>query len=676
MIKIFRYFSIQFTFFLVLGILLGFYINFNPTQFSYVLLVCLVILFIANYLTSKILKPTFYFNLLVYLVVFFLGIFLITIQTDNSKNNHYSNFLADTNKATIKIDKILKTGNYYYKYEAKVKNLNTNITKGRILVNIKKDSLKKDINVDDELFVNTDFNELLDPKNPYSFNYKAYLKKQNILHQITIDSTDYFLLKSHHKTLKGVAHQIRKKVNIALINNHFKDDELAIINAILLGQRQDISEDLRDSYASAGAIHILAISGLHIGIILLILNSILKPLERISNGKLIKTILIVIFLWTFGIIAGLSASVVRAVTMFTAVAIGMHLKRPANIFNTLFSSIFVLLLFNPFYLFDVGFQLSYLAVFSIVIFQPQFYSLWKPKLKLVDYFWKLFTVSLAAQIGVLPISFYYFHQFPSLFFISNLVIIPFLGLILMLGILVIILSVSNLLPTFLMQLYSYIIYTMNAFITWISNQESFLIKNISFSSYKMIATYLIIMLLIYFLIDKNYKKLKYILVGIIVLQLVYLFEKHQLETTSEFIVFQKSRNTILGNRNGREVTFYHDLDTLNFKNNKIIQNYIVGSAIENIKQKPIMNMIFFRNDKILVVDSLGVYNLKNSTPQLLILTQSPKINMQRLLDSIHPKIIIADGSNYKSYINLWQQTCVKNKTPFYATAQKGAFILK
>src|SRR5690606_19444616 len=105
----------------------------------------------------------------------------------------------------------------------------------------------------------------------------------------------------------------------------------------------------------------------HIGIILLILSSALKPIEAIKHGKFIKTILLIFILWGFAIIAGLSASVTRAVTMFSVVAIAMNLKRPTSIHNTLSISMFVLLLIKPMFLFDVGFQLSYLAVFSIVI---------------------------------------------------------------------------------------------------------------------------------------------------------------------------------------------------------------------------------------------------------------------------------------------------------------------
>ena len=142
--------------------------------------------------------------------------------------------------------------------------------------------------------------------------------------------------------------------------------------------------------------HILAVSGLHVGIVLMLLNLLFKPIEYIKHGKAIKVMIILLILWGFAIVAGLSASVTRAVTMFSVVAIAMHLNRPTNIYNTLAISIFILLSFKPMFLFDVGFQLSYVAVLAIVTIQPLLNKLWKPKWKAFDFLWNIFTVTIAA----------------------------------------------------------------------------------------------------------------------------------------------------------------------------------------------------------------------------------------------------------------------------------------
>ena len=164
-------------------------------------------------------------------------------------------------------------------------------------------------------------------------------------------------------------------------------------------------------------------------------------------------------------------------------------NRPTEVRNSLIISLFFLLLSNPLYLFDIGFQLSYTAVFSIVWLQPVFHGFWIPKSKLMRYFWNLLTVSLAAQLGLLPLTLFYFHQFPSLFFVSSLIIIPFLGVILGLGFLIIILALFHILPEFLADIYELILRTMNNFVAFISFQDGFVLRNITMSIYLLFSCY-------------------------------------------------------------------------------------------------------------------------------------------------------------------------------------------
>ena len=255
---------------------------------------------------------------------------------------------------------------------------------------------------------------------------------------------------------------------------------MGIIQALLLGQRNSISTETYDNYKDAGAVHILAVSGLHIGILLLLLQFLFRPLEILPKGRTIKLVVIVLLLWCFAFLAGLSASVVRAVTMFSFVAYALYLNRPSNTFNILaLSMFFILLLFNPMLLFQVGFQMSYAAVFSIVWIYPMLQRFWTPKNSVLQKIWQLLSVSIAAQLGVLPISLFYFHQFPGLFFISNLLIVPFLGLLLGMGILVMVLALLDILPDFLVLWYNRIISLMNSVVEWVAQQEAFIFKNIS-----------------------------------------------------------------------------------------------------------------------------------------------------------------------------------------------------
>ena len=608
-----KFVPVQFTFFLVVGILIGSYYNFQPIQLATIIGFLIPVLAFVYFYANKQFQPSLTFTWVVFIIFFFIGVGSVTYKNQLNIKDHYSKSLEfNINKPALisfKILKILKPNKYYNKYEVVVDQLNSKKTTGKVLVNIQSESIENKLEVDDNLVVKTQFSTIKEPLNPYVFNYKRYLQNQQIHHQIQIKNQQFLVLKNKNETVKGIASRIRFKINESLKNNGFKNDELAVINALLLGQRNFISSDLLKSYAGAGAIHILAVSGLHIGIILLLLTFLFKPLHYFKNGKLSATLLVILILWLYAIVAGLSASVVRAVTMFTALTIGMQLIKRSNVYNTLVISMFFLLLFNPFYLFEIGFQLSYLAVFAIVWIQPKLYSLWKPKFWLPNKIWQLFTVSIAAQLGVLPLSLFYFHQFPGLFFLSNLIIIPFLGFILTIGIIVIALAIFEILPQFLSDLYMYIIQQMNIFVEWISNQESFIIQNISFSLILMLASYVLIFIIIKWIEKKVFYRFVWVLISLILTQSIFIFEKHKLQSTSEFVVFNKSKTSIIGTRIGANLTV-NSLDSVN-REDYLIKAYLIGSGVgEEFQITKNKNLYKFKDETILVVDSLGIYKFE------------------------------------------------------------------
>ena len=386
--------------------------------------------------------------------------------------------------------------------------------------------------------------------NPHQFHYQNYLARRGIYQQVYLNKEDFFQLTPNASFLGWIA-GFRKLIQESLRTEGFEKEEFAVINALLLGQRKEVSKELLSDYADAGAIHILAISGLHVGILLWMLSVLLKPLEFWKHGKLWKLVSILFVLWFFALLAGMSASVVRAVTMFTAVAIGQSLRRKNSVVHSLVFSMFVLLLFKPMFLFDVGFQLSYLAIYGIVTLQPKNFLLWKPKWKLMGRFWQLTSVSLATQLSVLPLSLYYFHQFSGLFLVSNLIIVQFLGIILMVGIIIIVLSFCAVLPEFLVLLYGGIISWMNQVVRFVANQESFLFSEISFSYGMMLASYVALVFGYQFFSKRSAKRLVFLITSILLLQLVLGVEKHQAESKSEFVVFNQRKASVYGIRKQR-----------------------------------------------------------------------------------------------------------------------------
>jgi len=670
-----KYIPLQLTLFLILGIITGFYLNLTILVVIISLVSLLSILGIIYLLVGKINISSIYFSIASFLTFYFVGIAAITLNNDLNQKEHYTYFLSEENpnQTLIKVKTILKANAFYDKYEALVLKIGKQETRGKILLNIRKDSIHNILNVDDKLIVKSNFELINDPKNPYQFDYKRYLEKQNIHRQITISKKEFFMIENEKTSFRGIAHKFRKRINESLIKEGFGGDELAIINALLLGQRQEMSKEILENYSKAGAIHILAVSGLHVGIILVIITIFLTPLNYLKHGKNLKLIIILILLWIFAFIAGMSASVVRAVTMFTALSIGLAFDRKNSLYKNLIISVFFLLLFNPYYLFNVGFQLSYLAVFFIVWLQPIISGIWKPTFKPLNYFWQLFTVSIAAQIGVLPLSLYYFHQFPGLFFIANLLIIPVLGVILGLGITIIMLSLIRLLPLVLTNFYQKLIDTMNQLIAWIANQESFLFKDISFSLVMMLSIYLFIIISFRWIENKTVNKFKFMLVAVIFIQTIVIFEAYRSASYNELIIFNKSKASMIANKEKLMFTIMSNNKLL--INNSIFKNYLVGSGVSKVQiGDSLRNVHEIGDQKLLIVDSLGVYKVNNFIPDMVLLSHSPKINLERFIAEVNPNLIIADASNYKRYIDLWAKTCLRKDIKFYSTTKEGAFI--
>ncbi|GAA4238183.1 ComEC/Rec2 family competence protein [Postechiella marina] len=676
--KLINFTLIKLTLFLVIGITIGYLFSIpNITSFL-ITSVLLIALSICFFIAKKQFSKNIWFGIISYLLLISIGILSVNCHNQKRFTYHYSNNLTPNkdslNTITFKIRTLLKPNNYYNKYIVNVLKIDNKRASGKLLLNIKKDSLFNTLDTDDIFTAKTTLKSIYPPLNPGQFNYKKYLREKYIYDQITTTNTSLLKLNAKHTTLFGIANNIRKYINKKLKPYNFKPDEIAIINALLLGQRQDVSEDIYNNYTNAGAIHILAISGLHIGILLMLLNIIFKPIEQFKNGRLIKTILIVIILWSFALIAGLSASVTRAVTMFSIVSIGMNLKRPTNIFNTLALSMLVLLLIKPLFLLDVGFQLSYMAVFAIVIIDPLLYKLWQPKNKILNFYWHTLTVTTSAQLGLLPLSLYYFHQIPSLFFISNLVIIPLLGLLLGLGIIVIALASINSLPQFLASTFGWLIGLMNTFIEWVAHQNTFLIKNISFNLLYILSAYILLAGIINFWTNKSIKSLKFALLGIIFLQSTIIYTNYN-KPKNQLIIFHKNRFSLIGNISKNKIYLANDFDSITQSKSRTATNFIVKNHIKNHKKDSLKHLYLLNKKKLLIIDSLSSYNVKSFTPDYILLRQSPKVNLNRLIDSIKPKHIIADGSNYKSYLTRWEAVCKKRKIPFHPTGKKGAFII-
>ena len=667
---------IKLTFFLIVGILLGFYIEISPI---YLIGggVVLLLLFIISFLQAKRkFLPNSIFGILVYAIFTVLGYFTTFIHIPENKPNHYINYLEIISEdssplITAEVVEQLKPSIYQDRYIVKVVNFNSQNVEGKLLLNISKENLSKQLKIGERIAVSGKFEDIQEKLNPYQFDYSRYMKNLGVIKQLNISSNKFQILENSSNSLRSFAGCLRNRIIVKLKQQDFEKDEMAVIQALLLGQRQELSKEIQANYASAGVIHILAVSGLHVGIILFMLNWLLKFLNRWKYGVVIKTLFLLALLWSFALLAGLSPSVVRAVSMFSFVAIGLQLKRRTSVLNTLFVSLLILLLINPYYIFQVGFQLSYSAVFSIVIFQPYIASLFRTKNKISGYLWKIASVTIAAQIGVLPLSLFYFHQFPGLFILSNILILPFMGALLAMGFILIFMILIGLNPVLVSQFYGWCISLLNNFVNYIASLDVFVLKNIPFSLALCVGFYLLLIAVSFLLKKLSFRNVAFVLMSVLTIQLVFIYEKGE-NSTEEFIVFHKSRSTEVGLYDGEKFNYFtSNIQTIP----SIINDYKIGKNIEGTKPSVLKNIYRFKEKDILLIDSLGFYSISNYSPKIILLTNSPKINLARLIIDLNPEIIVADGSNYKTMIARWKKTAHNKKIPFHITGEKGAFII-
>jgi competence protein ComEC len=673
--KILHFPLTKITFGFVLGIVLFPYLKTNPSILFISLLTIFVFLVFSFFINKRNLLLSSVFGFTVFIFSIFLGINSASIHKQSFYDNHYTKKLHNQESefnGKIIITEKLKSTKKNYRFIAKIISVNKKKAFGKIIVNISKTNNNNSISIGSLLSIQAKYYKNKKPFNPNQFDYGKYLENQEIYAQLYC-KPDNILAIGREKTIWTAFANHRENLINNLKETTLTKNSLTVLSALLLGQKQDISPELLKEYQYAGAVHILAVSGLHVGILMYFILFLLKPVGNSKNGKTIKLVIIILSLWAFATLTGLSPSVVRSVTMFSFLAIGTNLKRTVNIYHTLLVSMFVILLVNPSFIYEVGFQLSYLAVFFIVWLQPLLKKFWSPKNKILSYFWDILTVSTAAQIGTMPLTLYYFHQFPGLFFLTNLVVLPLLGIIMAVGVIVLLLSTVGYSPNLIIFLLDFLLQQMNNFIHLIATFENFVLKNISFSKEMLFVCYLVILFVTLWIIKPNFKRIAMASFSIILFQLVLIHQKRTIYRTSEGIVFNINKTSLLSERIADTVSIYaNDSIATNINENTVFQSYIVGNFSTLKARRPIKNLLFINNQKIVVIDSTAIYN-PTLSPDIVILIQSPKLNMERLLQTYNPKVVIADGSNYKTYAKLWEATCRKQKIPFHNTHEKGFY---
>lgn len=677
-----------------LGIIISKYLLLGPTL--YVSIVFLLVFFTIIIFYNKFITYSrrYWSGLVINLLFLLFG-----IQYAQTYNSIHNNFLSSEfeNKSNIFMVEVVDDVEIK---QNSVKTIVENIAvltdsgsisvQGRMLVYIRKDSLSSLLKFGDRLIIRTTAQMPDESMNPYAFNYRKYLNNQGIHHRAWVNENSWIFVSSDNgQKVKAFSIKLRNKVLQILKKQLGDNDEYRVASAIVCGYRAELDADLRQTFANAGAMHVMCVSGLHVGILFVILGKIFSFIgKRKLWARILKVFLILSFIWLYALMTGFSASVLRASAMFSFVAMGGLFERKIPIYNSLAASAFVLLLINPGFLSHVGFQLSYLAVIGIVSIFPIIKNHIPIRGKYLSKITDLVAVSIAAQIATAPISLYYFNQFPNYFLLTNLVAVPLAGFIIYATIPALAFSNVSYLGDFFAYVLGLLMKILNYSVDFIDKIPGSVSTFVYVSFFQMLLLYLLCFILVQFYLNRNSKLIMPIFVVLM------------------FFVGSSSIKAIK-NLNHAEVVIPHGVDdALVFVYDNELKvfssewtdelkasfkmgfsKYIAIHDIKKLsyitKDKEYTDNTFsflypvfqLKETKGLIISSKLNF-VERETPlksDIVIFENNPFLKVDQLKQNLISSEFVFSNSNKPRTINAWKQIFSKEQIPYHNIKESGYF---
>jgi len=607
----------------------------------------------------------------------------------NQSTEHQKNWIGNRYKQGIQVqitilEPLIQKDNFYKAIasidEIKVKD-KWEQSSGKVLLYLRKDSIPYNYQYGSIIITTAPLISINSAENPGGFDYKRYCLFQGISHQVFINSNQLIFVKNSIPSyLHYYLFKLRDNVLNALKVYLPHTRAYGVAEALLIGYRNDLDREIVQAYSSTGVVHIIAISGLHLGMLYGSLVLFFNLFPKRKWVTILKPIVILIIIWGFALIAGGVPSIMRSAFMFSFILVAAIIDKHSKIYNTLSLSALCMILYNPFCIWDVGFQLSYAAVLSIILYSGTIKEWFTFKNKILKYLWQLNAVTISAQIWTFPLIIYYFHQFPRLSIICNLIVVP-ISCIILYGE-IILLMVGVFIPK--MAIYAgkavqFSIETMNYFIERMSTIKWSIWEGLKLSPLQTILLFFFIFFLIGWLTTASKRKL-FMALGVMFLVLaIRCVDFLLINRQQKIIIYNISKYSDIELMNGFATTCY--MDSILMNENSFLYSYHLKPAhIEKrakiIKHFSLCNAIIFNNKRIVVIDrpmKLGL-SAHPILVDLLIIAHNPPVSLTQLSTIFSCKQIVIDGSN-----SMWKtdQMLKENKTlllPLYITQSKGAFI--
>jgi len=666
-----------------------------PLNIPVTLLVCLSVIFIAlniSYKTLNLYKNTWLGGLLTHLLLFCAGWVCTANYNELNRDDHFSNRKAQYLVVKITNEPVIKNGLVRFAGAVTecIDNTKHTAVSGKLLISIS-DILAFKLNYGDVVIIPAKYNTVDPPFNPAEFNYKGYLAHQNIYHQAFFYPHQYSVVQ-HNTGNPVIAYSLNlRKRLVNGFNNHMRDSSaIAVASTMILGYKADLSADVLQAYANTGTLHVLSVSGAHVAIVFILLSWALSFLNSVKHGKLIKTITIIMLIWAYALLTGFSPAVNRAALMISLIIAGNNFYRYINPLNLLAASAFALLLYNPYYLTDVGFQLSYLAVGGLIVFQPILYKSIQIDNKWLDKLWSLCSVSIAAQVITFPLSVFYFHQFPVYFLLSNLFILLPVIAIMYIGLAFILLCWLPVTADALGYLLEKSIIIMNYGLTLIQKMPYASLDKLWINTLEYVLMYGVIVLLFYYLFNRSKRllNLSLVLLLLVVVSIAWKEIDSKNNSAITFLNLKKQRAIVF--KNGTDAVVLSDLKPTERNYSYSIQPGLDSAKIANVKVygfaeninlsylKKKGNLIQFRNTTVLLLDSSTVNALTKHPVKAdyIYVTHTPPVTVEQIKRKLKYDLWVIGADNSDRYIDSLKKRLLNPGNTYYSIKRDKALSLK
>lgn len=653
------------------------------------LLFCGVCIFCLQF-TSDYFKLTHAYlkGILINAFISTFGYAVALIHQDASFSQWYKHQVANYRFAMVTIDETPELKDKTVKAVVQVVGLcdtaSYTSTTGKAIIYFQKSNEASAIRQGNRLLIKNTFKEIKANTNPGSFDYAYYCRTKNIFQSAFLKTQEWRQTSLHNHNYKTLFASMNADARNVLKKYLPDSSTHGVAEALLLGYRLDISEDTWKDYSNTGIVHIIAISGMHMAMVYGSIRWLLLWIPLFKKRKKLALILAISAMWCFALLTGLPASVGRAAVMFSFIAWGEMQNQQVKVLNMLAASAFCMLCINPQLLLDVGFQLSYLAVMSLVFFYGPIYKMFFVDNRMVDWVWRLVAATMAAQILTFPLCIYYFHQFPILFLVSNLFAVPLTTLILYAEILLIGFQMLPPIAAWIGSLVSHLIGFVNQVVAVFGNLGFAVWSEIQISNVQMVLLFLIIAFLAYWLFRKRPCYLIYALSTVALFCLTLLIRQYDILTQKKVVVYHVAKQKSIEFISGDAFT-NPDIDsTLQKEKN---EKYIFHPAhiyfgVSEAKMPMVstagmsgIELFSFMGKRVMRIENNHFHTDTPLPIDLLIISKKCYVDTTWLKKNLRVTQIILDGSvpfwNIEKLRNQLKNRCI----PMHVVSEQGAFVM-